>query len=83
MPTILTQLSTEPLTAERTWTVEDIPVLTASISLPAPAEGTGGGAARLYRQGSGGVLAEGPHRIQAVGAHGVGRAGAVVCHRFG
>lgn len=50
MPTILTQLSTEPLTAERTWTVEDIPVLTASISLPAPAEGTGGGAARRIRR---------------------------------
>jgi hypothetical protein len=34
MSTILTQLSTEPLAAERTWTVEEIPVLTASVSLP-------------------------------------------------
>lgn len=50
MPTILTQLSTEPLTAERTWTVEEIPVLTASISLPAPAEGTGLAAARRIRR---------------------------------
>ena len=44
MPTILTQLSTEPLAAERTWTVEEIPVLTASVSLPTPAEGASGAA---------------------------------------
>lgn len=50
MPTILTQLSTEPLTAERTWTVDEIPVLTATLSLPAPAEGAGGGAARRIRR---------------------------------
>ena len=49
MPTILTQLSTEPLTAERTWTVEEIPVLTASISLPAPAQGEGGAVRRIRR----------------------------------
>ena len=46
MPTILTQLSTEPLAAERTWTVDEIPVLTASVSLPTPAEGASGAAAR-------------------------------------
>ena len=50
MPTILTQLSTEPLTAERTWTVEEIPVLSASISLPVPAEGSAGAAARRIRR---------------------------------
>ena len=50
MPTILTQLSTEPLTAERTWTVEEIPVLTASVSLPTPAEGASGAAARRIRR---------------------------------
>lgn len=50
MSTILTQLSTEPLTAERTWTVEDLPVLTASISLPAPAEGISSAAARRIRR---------------------------------
>lgn len=50
MPTILTQLSTEPLTEERTWTVEEIPVLTASLSLPAPAESASGGAARRIRR---------------------------------
>lgn len=50
MPTILTQLSTEPLTSERTWTVEEIPVLTASVSLPAPAEGAGGAVARRIRR---------------------------------
>lgn len=50
MPTILTQLSTEPLTAERTWTVEEIPVLSASISLPVPAEGSTGAAARRIRR---------------------------------
>lgn len=49
MPTILTQLSTEPLTAERTWTVEEIPVLTASISLPTPAEGSERAARRIRR----------------------------------
>lgn len=49
MPTILTQLSTEPLTAERTWTVEEIPVLTASVSLPSPGEGAGGAARRIRR----------------------------------
>lgn len=50
MPTILTQLSTEPLTAERIWTVEEIPVLTASVSLPAPPEDAGPGAARRIRR---------------------------------
>ena len=50
MSTILTQLSTEPLKAERTWTVEDLPVLTASISLPAPAEGISSAAARRIRR---------------------------------
>lgn len=49
MPTILTQLSTEPLTAERTWTVEEIPVLTASISLPTPAKGSERAARRIRR----------------------------------
>ena len=32
----LTQLSTEALTTEREWTVEEIPVLTAAVSLPEP-----------------------------------------------
>lgn len=49
MPTILTQLSTEPLTAERTWTVEEIPVLTASLSLPAPVEGNERAVRRIRR----------------------------------
>lgn len=50
MPTILTQLSSEPLTTERTWTVEEIPVLTASVSLPAPAEGASPPAVRRIRR---------------------------------
>ena len=33
----LTQLHAEAMTAEREWTVEEIPVLSASISLPDPA----------------------------------------------
>ena len=32
----LTQLHAEAMTAEREWTVEEIPVLSASISLPEP-----------------------------------------------
>ena len=32
----LTQLHTEPASAEREWTVEEIPVLSASVSLPEP-----------------------------------------------
>ena len=32
----LTELHTEPFAAEREWTVEDIPVLTASVSVPQP-----------------------------------------------
>lgn len=32
----LTQLSTEAMTTEREWTVEEIPVLTAAVSLPEP-----------------------------------------------
>lgn len=32
----LTQLHTEAMTAEREWTVEEIPVLSASVSLPEP-----------------------------------------------
>ena len=32
----LTQLRTEPFAAERTWEVEGIPVLSASVSLPQP-----------------------------------------------
>lgn len=50
MPTILTQLSTEPLTTERTWTVDEIPVLTASVSLPKPEEETTAGIARRIRR---------------------------------
>ena len=30
----LTCLSTRPMTAERTWTVEGVPALTAAVSLP-------------------------------------------------
>ena len=36
MRELLTQLHTEPFAAEREWTVEGIPVLTASVSLPQP-----------------------------------------------
>ena len=32
----LTQLHTEAMTTEREWTVEEIPVLTAAVSLPEP-----------------------------------------------
>lgn len=45
---------TEPLTAERTWTVEDIPVLTAAVTLPPPPEDAGPKTARRtqgYYQG--------------------------------
>jgi hypothetical protein len=31
------EITVQPFTAERTWTVEDVPVLTASVSLPQPA----------------------------------------------
>ena len=36
MRTCLTELRTEPFAAEREWTVEGIPVLTAAVELPQP-----------------------------------------------
>ena len=36
MKTCLTELRTEPFAAEREWTVEGIPVLTAAVELPQP-----------------------------------------------
>ena len=49
MKEILTRLHTEPFTAEREWTVDGIPVLTASISLPHPLPSTGRIAGRIDR----------------------------------
>ena len=40
MKECLTHLQTEPLTADREWTVEGIPVLTAVVSLPQPIPAT-------------------------------------------
>jgi hypothetical protein len=45
----LTQLHTEPFAAEREWTVEDIPVLTASISLPQPVPAADKVSRRIHR----------------------------------
>ena len=36
MSTRVTELQTEPFTAERTWTLEELPVLSAAIRLPRP-----------------------------------------------
>ena len=36
MRTCLTELRAEPFAAEREWTVEGIPVLTAAVELPQP-----------------------------------------------
>ena len=36
MRVCLTELRTEPFAAEREWTVEGIPVLTASVEVPQP-----------------------------------------------
>ena len=36
MKNVLTALCTEPFTTEREWTVEGIPVLSASVSVPQP-----------------------------------------------
>lgn len=45
----LTQLHTEPFTAEREWTLDGIPVLTASLSLPQPVPGDTRTARRIRR----------------------------------
>lgn len=49
MKEILTRLHTEPFTAEREWTVDGIPVLTATVSLPRPVPSTGRIAGRIDR----------------------------------
>lgn len=45
----LTQLHTEPFAAEREWTVEGVPVLTASVSLPQPVPMNDRVARRIHR----------------------------------
>jgi len=49
MQKTLTSLCTEPFTAEREWTVEGVPVLTASVSLPTPVDETGALPRRIRR----------------------------------
>ncbi len=49
MKQVLTELVTEPFAAEREWTVEGIPVLTASVSLPTPVPASGSAARRIRR----------------------------------
>ena len=44
----LAELHTEPFAAEREWTVEDIPVLTASVAVPRPVPAGDPGSPRLY-----------------------------------
>ena len=48
MRTCLTELCTEPFAAEREWTVEGIPVLTAAVELPQP-QGTDAVSRRIRR----------------------------------
>ena len=45
----LAELHTEPFAAEREWTVEDIPVLTASVTVPRPAPAADRVSRRIYR----------------------------------
>ena len=45
----LTELCTESLVTQREWTVDGIPVLTASVSLPAPVPCENGTARRIHR----------------------------------
>ena len=45
----LDQLQTEPFTAEREWTVEGIPILSATVSLPQPVAATDKVARRIRR----------------------------------
>ena len=45
----LIQLHTEPMATEREWTVEEIPVLTASVSLPEPVPAAGPVSRRIRR----------------------------------
>ena len=45
----LAELRTEPFTAEREWTVEDIPVLTASVTVPRPAPAENRVSRRIHR----------------------------------
>ncbi|MEG2176734.1 MAG: RsiV family protein [Oscillibacter sp.] len=45
----LTALHTEAFTAEREWTVDGIPVLTATVTLPRPVPAAGRTAGRIYR----------------------------------
>lgn len=45
----LTELQTESITAERIWTVDDIPVLTAATSLPQPSQVHGHVSRRIRR----------------------------------
>lgn len=45
----LAELHTEPFTAEREWTVEDIPVLTASVAVPRPVPAADRVSRRIYR----------------------------------
>ena len=45
----LAELRTEPFAAEREWTVEDIPVLTASVTVPRPAPAENRVSRRIHR----------------------------------
>ena len=45
----LTELHTEPFAAEREWTVDGIPVLTAAVSVPQPVPAAGGVTRRIRR----------------------------------
>ena len=49
MKAYLTELQTEPLEMEREWMVEDIPVLTAKVSIPQPVSTTSPIARRIQR----------------------------------
>ena len=45
----LAQLRTQPMTAEREWTVDSVPVLRAEVSLPEPEEGQDAVCRRIRR----------------------------------
>ena len=49
MKTCLTRLHTEPSTIERTWDVDGVPVLTASLSVPCPSATAGAVSRRIHR----------------------------------
>ena len=49
MKTCLSQLHTEPFITERTWTEDDVPILTAAVSVPQPVPSSGRIARRIAR----------------------------------